>query len=210
VLPDLLQGTLDYLKTGGGVIVPLVIVSVWMWSLIFGKWLQLYRNRSVEKPIQECVEKFREGHLVGAPWQKGILGIYQDFRESGLKPDTNTLAILRRKYEEEIERSIGTILVLAAIAPLLGLLGTVAGMITTFDVIARFGTGDAKAMASGISEALLTTQTGLVVAVPGLMMGNFLKRRAESVKGRMERFCLGLLRDAEAEADINPTEKDKE
>ncbi|MFW6415628.1 MAG: MotA/TolQ/ExbB proton channel family protein [Thermodesulfobacteriota bacterium] len=207
LLPDLLQGTLDYLKAGGGVIVPLVIISVWMWSLILGKWLQLYRNRNAEIPIRECLEKFRKGYLVGAPWQQGIMQIYQGFRESGLKPDANILAVLRRKYEEEIERSTGTILVLAAIAPLLGLLGTVAGMVTTFDVIAKFGTGDAKAMASGISEALLTTQTGLVVAVPGLVMGNFLKRRVESVKGRMERFCLGLLRDMGVEAVVNPKDR---
>jgi hypothetical protein len=63
--------------------------------------------------------------------------------------------------------------VLAAVAPLLGLLGTVTGMIATFDVLAVFGTGNAKAMAGGISEALITTQTGLLVALPDFTCKGF-------------------------------------
>jgi biopolymer transport protein ExbB len=65
-------------------------------------------------------------------------------------------------------RSLAVIGVLAAMAPLMGLLGTVTGMITTFDILAIFGTGNVKAMAGGISESLITTQTGLIVAIPGL------------------------------------------
>lgn len=75
--------------------------------------------------------------------------------------------------------------VLAAVAPLLGLLGTVTGMIATFDVLAVFGTGNAKAMAGGISEALITTQTGLLVAIPGLYMKGFLERRARNLQQRI-------------------------
>ena len=84
--------------------------------------------------------------------------------------------------------------------PLLGLLGTVTGMITTFDVISEFGTGNARALASGISEALVTTQSGLVVAVPGLLIGGFLFQRAQKIKGRMELFCIGLQNQAEEAA----------
>jgi biopolymer transport protein ExbB len=62
-------------------------------------------------------------------------------------------------------------------------------MITTFSVIAEFGTGNAKALAGGISEALLTTQTGLVIAVPGLFSVHFC-RRATDLLQRMQRFCL--------------------
>jgi len=67
-------------------------------------------------------------------------------------------------------------------------------MISTFAVISQFGTGNAKALASGISEALITTQTGLIVAVPGLFLANYLSRKSEKKKERMKRFCLGLLR----------------
>jgi len=84
-----------------------------------------------------------------------------------------------------LDRHLGLIGVLAALAPLLGLLGTVTGMIATFDIISIFGTGNARAMAGGISEALITTQTGLVVAIPGLYMSNFLNRRSENLKQRI-------------------------
>ena len=101
---------------------------------------------------------------------------------------------MRIRQEGFAKRHIGAIAVLAAVAPLLGLLGTVGGMITTFTVIAKFGTGNAKALASGISEALITTQTGLVVAVPGLFLASYLQRRSDRLMARMQRFCIGLLR----------------
>jgi len=75
--------------------------------------------------------------------------------------------------------------VLARVAPLLGLLGTVTGMIATFDILAAFGTGNARGLAGGISQALITTQTGLLVAIPGLYMAHFLNRRAENLKHRI-------------------------
>ncbi len=197
IMPDLIIQTLDYIRSGGGVIIPLIVVSVWMWTLILKKWIQYYQSRSMERPIQDCLENLDKPDFQAAPWQMEILQSYFDFRRHGVELDSKILSSLRRKQEDWIDGSVQTILVLAAIAPLLGLLGTVAGMITTFDVIAKFGTGNAKAMASGISEALVTTQTGLVVAVPGLVLGNFLKKRAESIKGRMERFCLGMLMESE-------------
>jgi len=81
-----------------------------------------------------------------------------------------------------LDKYLSIISILASTAPLLGLLGTVTGMVATFDIISFFGTGNAKAMAGGISEALITTQTGLLIAIPGLYMSNFLKRRAERLK----------------------------
>ena len=102
------------------------------------------------------------------------------------------LESIRMRQEVKAMRYIGTILILAAVAPLLGLLGTVTGMITTFDVISEFGTGNARALASGISEALVTTQSGLVVAVPGMLLGGILFQRAGKLKNRMELFCIGL------------------
>jgi biopolymer transport protein ExbB len=67
-------------------------------------------------------------------------------------------------------------------------------MIATFDVLAVFGTGNAKAMAGGISEALITTQTGLLVAIPGLYMKGFLDRRARNLKQRISAAGLYLRR----------------
>jgi len=108
--------------------------------------------------------------------------------------DRNIIESLRLRQEEFLKKDTKTIAILAGVAPLLGLLGTVGGMISTFAVISQFGTGNAKALASGISEALITTQTGLIVAVPGLFLANYLSRRSDKQKERMKRFCLGLLR----------------
>lgn len=87
------------------------------------------------------------------------------------------------------------ILVIAAVAPLLGLLGTVTGMIATFDIITEFGTGDPKLLSGGISIALVTTELGLIVAIPVLMLGNLLSGWAEKVKDSMEHSALHLINE---------------
>lgn len=83
--------------------------------------------------------------------------------------------------------------VFAAVAPLLGLLGTVTGMITTFDVITQFGTGDPKLLSGGISEALITTEFGLSVAIPTLLVGNLLSSWSDRITSSMEISALRLV-----------------
>ncbi|QOP41996.1 MotA/TolQ/ExbB proton channel family protein [Sulfurimonas marina] len=85
------------------------------------------------------------------------------------------------------------VLVLAAVAPLLGLLGTVTGMIATFDIITEHGTGDPKLLSGGISEALVTTMLGLVVAIPLLLLGNLVSGWAQSIKDSMEHSALHIV-----------------
>ncbi|MBW1988416.1 MAG: MotA/TolQ/ExbB proton channel family protein [Deltaproteobacteria bacterium] len=92
-----------------------------------------------------------------------------------------------------MERFLSTLGMLAAIAPLLGLLGTVTGMINTFHAITYFGTGDPKMMSGGISEALVTTMLGLCVAVPLLLFHTVLSRQAESGIGTMEEKAVSLV-----------------
>lgn len=82
------------------------------------------------------------------------------------------------------------ILVIAAVAPLLGLLGTVTGMIETFDIITDFGTGDPKLLSGGIAIALVTTQLGLIVAIPVLLLGNLLSGWSERIKDDIEQAAL--------------------
>lgn len=92
-----------------------------------------------------------------------------------------------------VERFLPTLSVLAAIAPLLGLLGTVTGIINTFQVITQFGTSDPRMMSGGISEALITTQIGLAVAIPILLMHHFLERRVDKVIADMEEKGTALM-----------------
>lgn len=95
--------------------------------------------------------------------------------------------------QSKIDRFGNFVLVIAAVAPLLGLLGTVTGMIATFDIITEHGTGDPKLLSGGISEALVTTMLGLVVAIPLLLLGNLLSGWAQSIKDSMEHSALHIV-----------------
>lgn len=90
----------------------------------------------------------------------------------------------------QLNRFGSMIIVIATVAPLLGLLGTVTGMIATFDIITEFGTGDPKLLSSGIAIALVTTEVGLAVAIPALLFGNILSGWAERIKDDMEKAAL--------------------
>ena len=101
-----------------------------------------------------------------------------------------------------LERFLPTIGILAGIAPLLGLLGTVTGMISTFDMITHLGTGQPRLMAGGISEALLTTATGLIIAIPVLLMHSYLSSRSDQIIADTERYAatvFNLIRDSRHE-----------
>jgi biopolymer transport protein ExbB len=91
---------------------------------------------------------------------------------------------------------------MAAVAPLLGLLGTVTGMISTFHVITLYGTSDPRLMAGGISEALVTTMLGLAVAIPVMLIHAFLRRRIEHVVGDMEEKALAMSNTICRESDL--------
>jgi biopolymer transport protein ExbB len=86
----------------------------------------------------------------------------------------------------ELERFLNTLGTIAAIAPLMGLLGTVIGMISVFTEIVTQGTGNAGALAGGISQALITTAAGLTVAIPALVMHRYLQGRVDAIVVRME------------------------
>jgi biopolymer transport protein ExbB len=92
-----------------------------------------------------------------------------------------------------LERGNGVIKLLGATSPLLGLLGTVTGMILTFQAISLFGTGDPKLMAGGISQALVTTVLGLVVAIPLLFSHSVIAYMARSIIQRLDEQCAGVL-----------------
>jgi biopolymer transport protein ExbB len=111
--------------------------------------------------------------------------------------DTETLelkldeAIL--KESGEFDRYLWVIKAVSVVAPLMGLLGTVTGMIETFQVITLFGTGDPKLMAGGISEALVTTMLGLVVAIPLLLLHAALSSNAKLIIDVLEERAAGLV-----------------
>lgn len=99
--------------------------------------------------------------------------------------------ILQAKFR--INRFIPFIAVTAACSPLLGLLGTVTGIITTFKLMTIFGSGDVKVLSSGISEALITTEYGLYIAIPAVLIHSFLSRKAKSFEDRLEQIAIRFM-----------------
>jgi biopolymer transport protein ExbB len=168
--------------------VPLLLVSLTMWLLIAERALVLRRlsvhtfsGPAALKCIHEKqLPESQDGGAVGV-----LILCFLDRCSGDPNLDRNILDELVLSLNRSLTKYLPLIGVLAAIAPLLGLLGTVTGMMSTFDVMSLFGTGDAKGMAGGISEALVTTQTGLIVAIPGLYMKNFLERRAQALRRQL-------------------------
>lgn len=176
-----------YLKTGSIVMIPLVAVSIIMWTLIINRILFFHRLHRKNMPRERAGEFVKNNELPPRHLYRGAVSLLvTQFLNNRTRKATVDLYILDETVMDIIavlERHLALIGVLAAVAPLLGLLGTVTGMMATFDIISTFGTGNARAMAGGISEALVTTQTGLLVAIPGLYMHGFLVKRAEKLKG---------------------------
>ncbi|TDQ39883.1 outer membrane transport energization protein ExbB [Thiopseudomonas denitrificans] len=118
----------------------------------------------------------------------------------GPNPQVTDLETLELKLDEAVmqevprlERGQGLLKLIAAVAPLLGLLGTVTGMIITFQAITQSGGGDSRLMADGISQALVTTVQGLVVAIPMLFLHSIVLARSKGVIQLLEQQCVGLL-----------------
>jgi biopolymer transport protein ExbB len=97
------------------------------------------------------------------------------------------------KERPSIEKLLPLLKIIAMVAPLLGLLGTVAGMIITFQAITIFGAGDPKAMAGGISSALVTTVLGLLVAIPTVFAHSILSGKAQNILHILEHQSMGLI-----------------
>jgi biopolymer transport protein ExbB len=123
-----------------------------------------------------------------------VLAVYQDEKTD------KDLETLEMKLDEavlkelpELEKGLSIVKLLAAVAPLLGLLGTVTGMIATFQSITLFGTGDPKLMAGGISQALITTVLGLVAAIPLLFMHNILNGRSKEMIQVLDQQAAGII-----------------
>jgi biopolymer transport protein ExbB len=191
---DLLLRLLDFAKTGGWVMIPVAVTSILMWTLIGERLFTFRRLTRRDLPIQDAVHAVQ-----GAPVNHFGHGLRTTLVRNFVRKRTGEGDLDRRilrecamKMEPELERNLSMISVLASIAPLLGLLGTVSGMITTFIVIADLGTGNARPLAGGISEALVATQAGLLVAIPGLFANVALRQRATKLSNRLDQTTLLL------------------
>jgi biopolymer transport protein ExbB len=189
---ELYLKTIEYFQLGGMVMYPLITACFIMWMLIFKKLMDIHYLSKGTRPTDEIISNIGKPGLSASLWQRQILDGYLSEITQDKNLNENILLSLNIRQKSYLEKYIGTIGLLATIAPLLGLLGTVTGMIKTFDVISMFGTGNARALAAGISEALITTETGLVLAVPGLFFVSFISRHTDELLTRVQRFCIRL------------------
>lgn len=122
-----------------------------------------------------------------------VLSVYD--KEKNQTVEALELRLLEAVVDEQasLEKGLSMLKLLAALAPMLGLLGTVTGMIETFQVITQFGNGDPKVMAGGISMALVTTVLGLIAAMPLLLAHNILSSQAETIRNILEKQGIALV-----------------
>jgi biopolymer transport protein ExbB len=196
----------EHIKAGGFWIYPILLLAAIALAATLFKWAQLAQIREFgSAPVQRILDALQRSqpevarsevalirHPARAILEQGIAVV--DRAPNGSRDDLEEA--LYEKYLEAspaLQRGLPFIAIAAAAAPLLGLLGTVTGMIETFRLINVFGTGDAKSLASGISEALITTEFGLIVAIPALILHALLSRKVQGIKATMEMTSLAFL-----------------
>lgn len=193
---------LELIKAGGLLMWPIILCSIVAMAIIGERFWSLRQTKIVPKHLVAKVWQWRKvGHLdnkriddlrISSP-----LGMVL---AAGLVNRNHSREIMKESIEEvgrhvahDLERFMNTLGTIASISPLLGLLGTVIGMIKVFTVITAQGVGDPSVLSEGISEALLTTAAGLSVAIPSLMFHRYFRGRVDDLTITMEQEALKMV-----------------
>lgn len=201
---------LEHIRQGGFVMLPLICVALLACILCLWKLIELASMHThAEAQIDEIIKMLKTGDVEAAVAKTNTLEqplrplVYEAIRHRNASRDFMEEIMHEQVLTTlpKLERNLGTLAVLGGIAPLLGLLGTVTGMIHTFQLVTIFGSGDAKLLSGGISEALVTTETGLAIAIPVLLMHAFLARRARNIIASLERIAIGIVNQIKADSD---------
>ncbi len=205
----------EEIRSGGPIVWPILGIAVLALLLVLERLFYLRRvhgntdrlmdemNRLASQGDWKACEALVEGHE-SKDWPVlNVLAAGLSGRHEDRETQENILqeAILREV--PRLERFLAVLAILGAVAPLLGLLGTVTGMIDTFRVITLYGTGDPKMMSGGISEALITTEIGLAVAIPIMLLHTFISRRVDNLVGDMEEKAVALTNIIQKERRLN-------
>ena len=193
----------ELLKSGGFLIWPILLCSVISLAIILERFLALKTN-DVAPPA--LLDKIRKMLKKGELDTKAINEIEENsplgkVLAAGLRNPNQHRVVIKDAIEEagrhvvhDLEKHLQTLGTIANITPLLGLLGTVIGMIKVFSAITTFGVGDPQALAEGISEALVTTAAGLSVGIPSLMFHRYFKGRVNELTVGMEQQALKFIK----------------
>jgi biopolymer transport protein ExbB len=199
------QDTLwEHIRKGGVVMFPIFVLAGAALLVALYKWLRLL---FVARPSRRAVAAVLDAVAHGdderaAQAARALRGPTGAMLTAGTEHLGEPRALIEEvMYEKVLATRLGLnrwlpfIAITASSAPLLGLLGTVTGIMNTFTLMTVFGTGDVKTLSSGISEALITTEFGLYVAIPALLLYAFLSRKARSIVDGMEQAAVALLNE---------------
>ena len=186
---SLFEAAMNILFRGGWVLAPIFLLGWFGWFLMlerYGYYFML-RGKSISafwKNLEKWGEDYAFQKLRVRP-NGYFLALAEDvrkYRARGPVAVRNAMEATRHGISVNLSKSLKTISTCAALAPMMGLLGTVSGMVHTFETIKQFGFGNPVLLADGISEALLTTQAGLLVAFPLMLAYNYLAGCVEKVE----------------------------
>jgi biopolymer transport protein ExbB len=192
----------EIIRSGGWLMLPLLVCSVLAAAIILERLWSLKEKRVLPANLSakvwdwvkknqlnaEHIETLRESSALGE-----VLAAALSNRNRDLDTIKERVQDTGRHVVHELERFINTLGTIAAISPLLGLLGTVVGMIKVFAAITTHGVGNPTVLAGGISEALITTAAGLTVAIPALIGYRYLRSRIDSLVVQMEKEAIKLV-----------------
>jgi biopolymer transport protein ExbB len=204
----------ELIKAGGWLMLPIIacsviavaIISERLWTLRVGRVLPRHLVAQIWNWVRNnelnatTLHDLRSGSPLGRILAAGLVNLRHDrevMKESIQDAGRHTVL--------ELERYLNTLGTIAAIAPLLGLLGTVIGMIKVFTAITTQGVGNPGALAGGISEALITTAAGLSVAIPSLMFYRYFRGRVNMLVVRMEQEATKMVEVMHGEREQEPS-----
>ena len=201
-IEEIKETVVQHFLKGGAVMWPILLLLCCALIVVVLKWLSLACVRLPRaKVLAELLSAIRTKNntraLILTQQMKGMTG--RMLRAGAEVLDQPRELIEEAMFEKMLDaktslnRFLPFVAVAAACAPLLGLLGTVTGIISTFNLMTVFGSGDVKMLSSGISEALITTEYGLYVAIPCVLMHSFLSRKAKGVADKMEQIAVKFM-----------------
>lgn len=193
---------LDIILAGGWLMTPILLCSVLALAIIFERIWTLQRKKVIPVDVgpqvrqwaaqqaldKAKIEELRSGSPLGRVLSSALVNRHRprEVIKEGIE-DTG------RHVVHELERFLNTLGTIAGISPLLGLLGTVVGMIKVFSAIVEHGVGDANVLAGGISEALITTAAGLTVAIPSYFFYRYFRGQVAEYVITMEQQAIALI-----------------
>ena len=203
----------EIIKAGGPVMWPIIFCSIAAVAIILERLWSLQDSRVIPPNLAEKVWKLVESHSLT---DKHVVALAQNsplgrILAAGVANRHRTRDIIKESIEDagrhvvhELDRFLNMLGTIAAVSPLLGLLGTVVGIISAFNAITSQGVGDPRALSGGIGQALIATAAGLCVAIPSLMGYRYLRGKVERLVVEMEKEALKLVQALDSQRDRDP------